>query len=300
MDTYNFKQSVTCVSLGADKNNGGTRGFSLNVGGNNTMPFFGLDNASEPIIAFEIMDKIPSDPPVQLREVWGDVWHDAGLWAEKCVKEYSSKLICVNFVSAKPDEGGTTAEKACETLRKVLSRVEVPIIIKGTGIAGIDNVILPALAREGRGERLLIGPVLQENYKEILAGAIKYGHNVIAESPIDINIAKQTNIMLTDLGLEHSRILMDPTTGALGYGLEYTYSIMERARFAALNGDKALAQPFINFVGLECWRSGEGRKIGYIWEAITALAFIQAGSDILVMQHPSAIKRVRELLSLVA
>ena len=300
MDKYTYKQAVTKVVLGATAENGGTRDFVLTVGGSVTMPFSDAKQLEEPVIAFEIMDKKPSDPAPQLEAIWGDVWHDASLWAEKCVKDYSAKAICINFISVKPEEGGTSPQKACETLRKVLSRVKVPIIVKGTGIAEIDNKLLPALAEEGRGERLLIGPVLQENYKEILSGVIEYGHTVIAESPIDINIAKQTNIMLTDLGVEASRIFMDPTTGALGYGLEYSYSIMERARLAGLGGDKALAQPFINFVGLESWRSGEGRKIGYLWEAITALSFIQAGSDLVVMQHPSAVEKVREMLKSVA
>jgi acetyl-CoA decarbonylase/synthase complex subunit delta len=154
-----------------------------------------------------------------------------------------------------------------------------------------------------------VGSAVQDNYKTLTAAVLADGHNIIAESPIDINIAKQLNILISDMGLPLERIVINPTIGALGYGLEYAYSIMERARLAALAGDKTVACPFICFVGQEAWRVKEAKasqqefpswgpqlERGIIWEAMTATALIQAGADILVMRHPEAIEKVNEYI----
>jgi acetyl-CoA decarbonylase/synthase complex subunit delta len=137
----------------------------------------------------------------------------------------------------------------------------------------------------------LIGCAVQNNYKTLVASVLADGHSIIAESPIDINIAKQLNILISDMGLSLERIVINPTIGALGYGLEYAYSIMERARLAALSGDKTLASPFICFVGQETWRTKEAKaspQQGIIWETLTATSLIQSGADLLVMRHPKA------------
>jgi acetyl-CoA decarbonylase/synthase complex subunit delta len=154
-----------------------------------------------------------------------------------------------------------------------------------------------------------VGKAVQDNYKTIVAAALADGHNIIAESPIDINIAKQLNILISDMGLPLERIVIDPTIGALGYGLEYAYSIMERARLAALSGDKTVASPFICFVGQEAWRAKEAKasitefpswgpeeKRGILWETLTATALIQTGADILVMRHPKAVEKVNNYI----
>jgi acetyl-CoA decarbonylase/synthase complex subunit delta len=94
---------------------------------------------------------------------------------------------------------------------------------------------------------------------------------------------------------------MDPTIGSLGYGLEYAYSIMERARLAALSGDKSLASPFICFVGQEAWKAKEAKASanqGIIWEVITASSLIQSGADLLVMRHPKAIEKVNNFIEM--
>ena len=143
---------------------------------------------------------------------------------------------------------------------------------------------------------------MQDNYKTLTASALADGHSIIAQSPIDINIAKQLNILISDMGLSLERILIDPTIGALGYGLEYAYSIMERARLAALSGDKTLASAFICFVGQEAWKTKEAKvssQQGIIWEVITASSLIQSGADLLVMRHPKAIEKVNNFIETV-
>jgi acetyl-CoA decarbonylase/synthase complex subunit delta len=174
------------------------------------------------------------------------------------------------------------------------------LIILGSGDDAKDNQLMPAVCEAAKGERCLIGSAVQDNYKTLAAAALADGHNLIAESPIDINIAKQLNILISDMGLPLDRIVINPTIGALGYGLEYAYSIMERARLAALAGDKSVASPFICFVAQEArapqedvssW--GDQAKRGIAWETITAASLIQAGADILVMRHPQAVEEIR-------
>ncbi len=173
------------------------------------------------------------------------------------------------------------------------------MIILGSGDDAKDNLVLPACCEAAKDERCLIGSAVQDNYKTLAAAVLADGHNIIAESPIDINIAKQLNILISDMGLPLERIVINPTIGALGYGLEYAYSIMERARLAALSGDKTVASPFICFVGQESWRVKEAKvesEQGIIWEIITATALIQAGADLLVMRHPRAIENVNRYI----
>ena len=154
-----------------------------------------------------------------------------------------------------------------------------------------------------------MGSAVQDNYKTLAAAALADGHNIVAESPIDINIAKQLNILISDMGLPLERIVINPTIGALGYGLEYAYSIMERARLSALSGDKMMSCPFLCLGGQEAWRAKEAKaslnefplwgpetERGIIWEAMTATALIQAGADILVMRHPRAIEKVNKYI----
>jgi acetyl-CoA decarbonylase/synthase complex subunit delta len=225
------------------------------------------------------------------------------------VKDYRAELLCLRLQGAHPDFGNRSADEEAKLVTALLKKVKVPLIILGCGDDGKDNLVLPACCEVAKGERCLIGEAVQDNYKTLTAAVLADGHNIIAQSPIDINIAKQLNILISDMGLPLERIVINPTIGALGYGLEYAYSIMERARLAALAGDKTVASPFICFVGQESWRAKEAKaktvespgwgpetERGIIWEAITATALIQAGADILVMRHPQAIDKVNKYI----
>jgi acetyl-CoA decarbonylase/synthase complex subunit delta len=175
------------------------------------------------------------------------------------------------------------------------------VIILGCGDNEKDNALLPACSEAVKAERCLIGSAVQDNYKTLTACVLADGHSIIAESPIDINIAKQLNILISDMGLALDRIVINPTIGSLGYGLEYAYSIMERARLAALSGDKTVASPFVCFVAQESWRAKEAKvdhpEQGIMWEALTATALIQAGADLLVMRHPKAVEKTNTYIN---
>jgi acetyl-CoA decarbonylase/synthase complex subunit delta len=302
---------ITQVKIGATKEEGGSRAKSIVIGGQKTLPFLFKEGVlpNKPVIAFEVWDTKPTDWPKELIKAYGSSLTDSLNWAMKCTKDYGADLICLKLQGAHPDFQDKGVEEEAVLVSKVLKAVDTPLIIVGCGEDNKDNLILPACCQAAKGERCLIGSALQDNYKTLAAAALADGHNLIAESPIDVNIAKQLNILISDMGLPLERIVMNPTIGALGYGLEYAYSIMERSRLAALAGDKTLALPFICFVGQEAWRAKEARaskeefpswgpeaERGIIWEIITATALIQAGADILVMRHPEAIKYIKKYI----
>ncbi|MDD4980567.1 MAG: acetyl-CoA decarbonylase/synthase complex subunit delta [Candidatus Omnitrophica bacterium] len=299
--------AVSVVNIGATRQEGGTRSKTIQVGGQATLPFLFAEGAlpHKPVVAFEIWDVAPNDWPQELNKSYGDVFGDPFAWAQMCVKEYKAELLCVKLQGAHPDFANKSPDAEAKFISQLLKKVDVPLIILGCGDDTKDNLILPACSQAAKGERCLIGSAVQDNYKTLTAAVLADGHNIIAESPIDINIAKQLNILISDMGLPLERIVINPTIGALGYGLEYAYSIMERARLAALAGDKTVASPFICLIGQEAWRAKEAKATavefpawgpeaerGIVWEAITATALIQAGADILVMRHPKAIEKV--------
>jgi acetyl-CoA decarbonylase/synthase complex subunit delta len=306
-----WSAAVSVVNIGATKEEGGTRSQIIQVGGQKTLPFLfkEADLPYKPLIAFEIWDIQPPEWPAELMKPYKDVLADSLAWAEKCVKDYQAELLCVRLQGAHPDFGNKNAEQEAKLISQLLKKVEVPLIILGCADDTKDNLVLPACCEAAKGERCLVGEAAQDNYKTLTAAVLADGHNIIAQSPIDINIAKQLNILISDMGLPLERIVINPTIGALGYGLEYVYSIMERARLAALAGDKTVASPFICFVGQESWRAKEAKasqqefpawgpeaERGVLWEAITATALIQAGADILVMRHPRAIEKVNKYI----
>ncbi|MDD5422613.1 MAG: acetyl-CoA decarbonylase/synthase complex subunit delta [Candidatus Omnitrophota bacterium] len=276
----------------------GTGPKAIKIGGETSLPFLFEegDTPNAPVIAFEILDCEPSDWPDQLKEPFGDSVKDPAAWAKKCVEDFGARALCVRLQSVHPDCGNVSPDKAVSVLKSIASAVKVPLIVVGCGDDELDNDLLPKASQAMKGENVLLGAATQNNYKTLAATTLADGHSIIAESPIDINIAKQVNILISDMGLDPSKIVMHPTTTSLGYGMEYVYSIMERARLAAFIGDKMLSMPFILFVGQETWRIKEakesGLRQGVNWEAATAVSMIQAGADLIVLRHPEAAKAV--------
>lgn len=284
---------------------GGRKG--LVVGGEAALPFLKFEGAipHRPAIAIEVQDQSPKDWAAPLVKAWGDVLKDPVAWAKKAAG-YGADAICLRLRSAHPEDGNTGADHAKKAVGDVLGAVDLPLIVLGPEIADKDNEVLVAASEVGRGQRLALGVCLDKNYRTIGATCLADGHIAIAKTPIDINLAKQLNILLTDLGLSLDSILMDPTTGALGYGLEYVYSVMERLRISALMGDKMTAMPMINTVGEESWRQkeskasagvpatwGEQEQRALIWERITAISLLNAGTDIVVLRHPQVVEDVK-------
>ncbi len=282
------------------------------VGGETTLPFLHFEGAipHPPAIAIDVEDRALEDQSPAMEAVWGEVSRQGpAAWAQMAV-EAGAEIVALTLSSADPEFGDTGPAEAVETVGQVLDAIDVPLIVYGPGIAEKDNEVLVAVSDATAGRRLALGLCEDKNYRTIVATCMANGHVAIVNSPIDINLAKQLNILVTDMGLSTDSMLMDPTTGALGYGLEYTYSVMERLRLAALQGDSMTALPMIVNPGKEAWRFKEGKaeegvpaewgvleERGIAWEALTAISLLQAGADILVMHHPSAVTLVRDAIA---
>ncbi len=296
--------SINTVSLGGT----GDRK-KLQVGGEGTLPFLAFESRAgrRPAIAGEVLDRAPQDWPESLDRAFGDDRQDPARWAAKYEREFGVDAICLKLDGLHPDRGDGDPAGAAETVAAILEATSLPLIVYGCGEPGKDNIALPLCSQAAAGRNCLIGPATEDNYKTPAAACLADGHKLIARSPIDINIAKQVNILISEMGFNPADIIIDPMTGGLGYGIEYTYSIMERIRLAALAGDKMLAMPMICDLAGEVWKVKEARGTsaehpawgdenirGPAWEAVTAALLLQAGGDILVMRHPSAIAAVRK------
>ena len=286
---------------------GGQGRRTVTVGGESALPFLSFEGQMphRPIIAVDVEDSPPTNWAEPLLRVWGPAVKDLATWAKAAV-EAGADAIALTLTSTHPDRENASPQAAVSSVKRVLDAVDVPLIVYGPGVAEKDNEVLVAVADANSGAGLALGVCEDKNYRTIVAACMANGHVAIAKTPIDLNLAKQLNILIADMGLPPERILMDPTTGALGYGIEYTYSVMERLRLAALQGDRWCAMPLICTVGYEAWRQKESRvaegvpaewgdlqRRGILWEATTASTLLQAGADVLVMRHPQAIALVR-------
>ena len=286
----------------------GEGGGSVTVGGEPTLPFLAFEGGvpNRPVVAMEVYDTEPVEWPEELVKVYGDVINSPADWAAKNVKEFGADMICLRLAGTHPDSGNRSPEQAAETVKAVLNAIDVPLILWGCDVDETDNLVLPVCSQAAKGAKCLIGTAKEDNYKTLTASCMADGHSLIAESPLDINIAKQLNILISEMGFPMDRVVVYPTTGGLGYGIEYAYSIQERARLAALGGDSMMSPPVICQIGEEAWRAKEAKANteevpqwgpaeirGPMWEAITAMTLLQAGSDILVMSHPKAVSIVK-------
>ncbi len=282
------------------------------VGGETGYPFYLFEGKMPrlPKIAMEVWDMAPEDWAEAALEPFRDVAHDPVLWAKKCVEKYGAEMLALELVATDPNGHNRAAEDEAALVKKVADAVDVPLIIWGTANHEKDTEVLRLIAEVCHGKRLIMGPVEDEDHKKLGAAALAYGHTVIASSPIDINLAKQLNILLGSLGVPDSQLIMDPTVSAIGYGIEYCYSVMERIRGAALTqNDDKLQFPMIGNISKEVWKTkeaklpekedprlGDAAKRGILLEAMSATALLMAGADVLVMRHPEAIKLVKDVI----
>ena len=287
----------------------GTGESSVTIGGEDTLPFHHFEGVipNKPVIAIEVQDIYPEDWIDTVREPYGEYLKNPVEWAKMLVEKYNAEMICLNLRSTHPDRENVSEDKSAELVRDIISEVDVPLIIQGSGASEKQNRVLNKCGEAASGRRCAIAAAVEDDYKTVTATCQAYDHLIVAESPIDVNIAKQLNILISDMKFPPERILINPLTGGLGYGLEYTYSVMERIRLQALGGDAMLQMPFICFVGQEVWRVkevkvpeseepiwGDKKKRGIRWEAATAISLLLSGANILVMRHPEAIEIVRK------
>ncbi len=303
--------SVREVTLGASPAEGGTRTNTVTIGGEKTLPFLHFENPTPhaPVIALEIKDRRPEDWSSLLAQAWGEVMDDPGKWA-KAAEEAGADIILISLSLTEASGKPTTPEISVSAVQKVLTATGLPLIVFGPGQAEADNHLLVPVAEATKGERILLGVCEEKNYRTIVATALANGHLVDARTPMDVNLAKQLNILISDMGMPMDRIIMDPGTGAVGYGIEYGFSVIERLRLAALQGDTMTQQPMLVTPSVEAWKTkeskvGEGVPASWgdwleraiNWEVLTAMTLLVAGADIIVLRHPESVKRIKASIS---
>ena len=279
----------------------GEGGKALKIGGENILPFHSFDQGSNPNpakFALEILDAKPEGWPEHLMEPFKDVISDPVKWAKKC-EGLGIDAISLYLVSTDPAEKNTSAEQAADLAKKVAEAINVPLIIYGSGDENKDAEVLPKVAEVCDGMNLLIGPVLKENYEVVGRAILEHGHTAIAQSPLDINLLKELNVKLCKF-FPAERLVIDPLSSALGYGIEYSFSLMERVKQIGVITKDGMAQmPIIANLGGECWKSKqakENKEQGLLWEGITALALLLAGANLIVLRHPDTLKLVKETM----
>ena len=291
----------------------GTDNHAVTVGGETCFPFYLFEGSipNKPSIAMEVWDTDPVDWPAAALEPFAGVTGDPVAWAKKCVSDYKAEMICLQLISTDTNGQNRSAEEAALVTKKVADAIDVPLIVWGTANIDKDTAVLRAVAEACQNRNLILGPAVEKNYKQIGAAAIGYHHTIISSSPIDINLAKQLNILMGNLGVPDNLLIMDPTVSSIGYGIEYCYSVMERLRMAALaQGDEKLQYPLICNIGKEAWktkeakvteaedpRMGDPKKRGVLLEAMSSMCLLLAGADVVIMRHPEAIKLTKEMIA---
>jgi acetyl-CoA decarbonylase/synthase complex subunit delta len=302
-ETYSGK--VYSVTIGAG--NG-----PVTFGGENVLPFHSFEGAtpSKPVIAYEIQDVPPADWPENVRKPFESVSGDPVTWAKYCQDELKAAAIALRMVGTHPDRENRSPEDAAKTVTEVLAAIKVPLIILGSNHAEKDSPVLVAASGAAKGGNCIIGKAQEANYKTIAAAAMANNHKLIAMSELDINLSKQLNILITQMGFEKERLITDPMCSALGYGLEYTYSVMERIRLAALTqNDTTMQPPMLGDIGMYVWKVKETQapesdlphwgsleERGIAWEAVTAIGLLVAGAELLIMRHPKAVAEVQKTI----
>lgn len=297
---FGWSGTIGTVVLGATESEGGTRRISYRIGGGTTLPFLENDVSSpSPLIAFEVCDYLPFWSPI-VKNYCGDLVNNLAEWTKTADTTYKADLIRLHLTSTR-QRNFSDIPSVGKTVETVLSASSLPLIIEGSNEPKIDSEVFQRCGERGQGERLLLGTAEASHYRSIAAAALAYNHSLIAQSPIDVNLAKQLNILLKEIGVPRDHIIIDPYTGALGYGFEYSYSAMERIRFSALKGDADLAMPIIcsaaDTLNIKEVREADPAvqdAVAVSWEFYTGIAAAAAGAEIICVRHPKTIGMLRE------
>jgi len=305
-----YPGEIVEVKLGATKGEGGTRAKSLVIGGEKAPAFYNFESKMPhpPVISFDVFDmKIPLAKAVKMHVM--DVMEDPAEWAKRSVEKFGAEMINLHLVSIDPLLKDTPPQQAVKTVEEVLQAVDVPIAVGGCGDPLKDLKVFEKVAEATEGERILFNSVTLDMDIEKMAKVInKYGHVVIAFTSMDMAHAKELNRKLYPF-LPKDRIVIDTTTAALGYGLDYAFTIMERTRLGGLMGDPELQHPMSSgttnaWAAREAWMRedrigpewGPRELRGPIWEVVTALTLLLAGVDYFMMMHPAAVQTLKKII----
>lgn len=300
-----YRGEIAEITLGATKADGGSRGKVVKIGGQTSLYRFEGGYKNDPVVTFDVFDISMPTFAKALREEWSGVWDSPADWAKRAVK-LGADLITIHLISTDPRIMDTSPRDAAKTVEDILQAVKVPLVIGGSGNPEKDPKVFEKVAEAAEGEMCMIASAnLDLDFKKIVKAANKYNHNVLSWTSMDINDQKTLNKLLLECGLPKERMVQDPTTGALGYGIEYTYTLIERMKEGALKGDKDMQNPIScgvtnAWAAREAWMNeskwGPREYRGPLWETVTALTVLMAGADIMMMLHPTAVKTVKEVI----
>jgi acetyl-CoA decarbonylase/synthase complex subunit delta len=306
VETYPGK--VVEVKLGATRSEGGTRGKTVVIGGETTPAFYTFERPTPhpPVISLDVFDmEVPLAKAVKMHVK--DVLGDPAAWAKLAVDKFGADMITIHLISIDPLVKDASPKEAVKTVEAVAQAVDVPLVIGGCGDPVKDADVFQEVCETFAGERFLISSITRDMDVERCAKFVKKnGHVALSFTPMDLNLARELNRRLYDF-LPKEDIVMDLTTAALGYGLDYAFTNMERARLAALMGDPELAHPMSSgttnaWAAREAWMKmapeWEPRELrGPLWEVVTALTLLLAGVDLFMMMHPAAVKTVKDVIA---
>lgn len=278
--SFNIKSSVRTVEL--------SKNTTIKIGGNSSLSFMTENqNLARCLVALEFL--------YSSKDIF-----------EKVETEKDADIIAITFDISED----LTEEKFDEIqlfLKKLDNATEKPLILRGVNNNEIDKKLIPFIAQNAPKESI-IAFADENTYEQIVPDVAKNNHVLVLRSPIDINLAKELNILAIDKGMSPDKILIDPDTGGLGYGLDYGYSIVEKIRLAAFDGDEMLNMPIIIFIGEESYRAKEAKSDTFdknwgnfenrsaMWEISGAVSMISAGANIVVLQNPKSVKAIKGLI----
>ncbi len=273
----------------------------LKIGGENILPLHFFDEGSmpnPPKFALEVLDMEPTEKIPHLLEPFGNAISDPIQWAKKC-ETFGVDAICLTLLSTDPAEKDSPADQAAQLVKRMVSEIKKPLIVYGSGDEKKDAEVLPMVAQICAGENLLIGPVQKENFEVVGKAILENGHVAIAQSPLDINLLKELNVKLCKF-LPPERVVIDPLSSALGYGIEYSFSLIERVKqIGIITKDSMTMMPIVANLGDECWKTKQAKENetqGLLWEGITALSLYLAGANLLILRHPETLKLIKETI----
>jgi len=297
-----YSGKIAEVKLGATKSEGGSRGRSLVIGGETSPAFYSFETKlpHPPVLTLDVFDmKVPLSKAVKMHV--REVVDDPAAWAKLAVEKFGADMVTVHLISIDPLLKDATPKDAVKTVEEILQAVDVPLVIGGCGDPIKDADVFEEIAETFSGERFLISSITQDMDVERCAKFVKKnGHTALSFTPMDLNLARELNRRMYDF-LDKKDIVMDLTTAALGYGLDYAFTNMERARLAGLMGDAELAHPMSSgttnaWAAREAWlkmsQEWEPRELrGPLWELTTALTLL-----LFMMMHPAAVKTLKDIV----
>ncbi len=288
----NYKGIINEVEIG-------TAGKSLKIGGENILPyhFFEGDLKNPVRFGLEVYDCQPQVFAESLKNCYSDVINSPVEWAKKSINSYNADFISIYLNSL--DEEGCSLSDLAEKVKRIADSINKPVVVYSIGDKDKDPKILAEISKVCSGMNLLLGPVQKDNYEEIGKAALEGGHSIIAQTPLDINLCKELNLKLAKF-FPKEKIVIDPLASALGFGIEYSFSIMERVKqIGVIHSDEMMKMPIIANIGRECWKTKEAKSNetqGILWEALSALILALAGANIIIMLHPESLKLLKNVI----